>query len=194
MQLLAHMMSLTIIQDASYTHIIHALIEKRSFRSFIIKPFLHEIKMHQNPESFASFLLEVEKKAARKYFLFLLSKKDYLSSELLKKAELAGLSKTISHELIQEFKNKHWIDDARLKEKLALKKLKKGYSIKASGGLSSCHETETLEKEALHKLIQKKRKLFLSDDFKDKQKGYRFLLSRGFSIEQINSAINLMEE
>ena len=162
----------------------------RTFRSFALKSFLSEIsKLVLLSEKKAAFC-EIEKKAIKKYFLFLLSRKDYLSSELIKKGKLCGFDEQLCHLITQDFEEKKWINNKATLEKKALKKIKKGYALHQFPEVDQKREeARLLEKETLQKLLKKKIHLFESKEVKDRQKGYRFFLSRGYSISQINDEL-----
>lgn len=54
-------------------------------------------------------------------------------------------------------------------------------------------EAKKLEDEALKRLVLKKKNLLQSPDLKLKQRGYRFFLSRGYGINQVNDQLAQLE-
>jgi len=163
----------------------------RQFRLWVLKPYLQKISLLLDNPHFVTLFQPYESQALKNYFAYLLSQKDRLSSDLYKKAIQMGFSKPLIGTLIEELKGKKLIDDQKLKQRLALKKIKKGEAAwrypEISGPLQE--EALFLEKEALKKLIKKKRPLLLSPDIKDKQKAYRFFLSRGYGMNQVNALL-----
>jgi SOS response regulatory protein OraA/RecX len=157
----------------------------------VIKPYLAEFIKLENSEDFLEAFNAIEKKALRRYFLFLLSKKDQLSKDLKTKAQMAGFNPPLVFELLEEFLAKGWINDKVLYEKKGIQRLKKGYSLRHTQGLDHSQEDlQELERKALISLIKKKRHLLESLDRKENQKGYRFFLSRGYSIDQVKDVLS----
>lgn len=167
----------------------------RSLKRSCIKQYLFELKKIQLSSTPLEDFINLEKRAIRSYVSALLAKKDYLTEALKKKASLCGFDLTLIEEQLQLFKEKGYLDDQKLKQKLAIKKLKKGYGMSHAllGELERTQETKELELETLNKLIDKKRNLLNSPELKIRQKGYRFLLSRGYSITQIKQQLEKME-
>lgn len=161
---------------------------KKTYRRSLIKDFALKITQLTFEKNYHEQLDEFEQKAISKYFLFLLSKKDYFSHELIAKAKASGFSDHNILPSIDHFVAKGFINDEKLKKRKELLKIKKGYSVKTTS-LSDDQEAQNLDTQGLKKLIQKKKHLLLSDDLKQKAKGYRFFISRGYDINQIKQQL-----
>lgn len=165
---------------------------KKVYKSSLIKNFYLDIQRLTLIDDYQESLNAIEKKAILKYFLFLVSKKDYFSHELMNKALAAGFDQTNILDLVEHFKSKGFINDQNLKKKKDLLKLKKGYSLKRTS-LCEDVEAQNIELEVLKKLISKKKHLLLSKDLKEASKGYRFFISRGYDITQIKQQLQDLE-
>jgi SOS response regulatory protein OraA/RecX len=171
----------------------HPLIGERCFQTFVIKPFINELLAIPPTENLQESFNSIEKKALRKYLLFLLSKQDYPSKKLVIKAVAQGFKQEVIDELISTFQTKGWIDDKAYLNNRALKKIKQGYALTSVKGVADLQLAQNLEQTALINLINKKKNLLLSNNLKDKQKGYRFFLSRGYSITQVKEQLACLE-
>ena len=158
-------------------------VTKKYKRSFI-KEYIPSIMALLDEDNYQEKLDSIEKKAVSKYIYFLLSKRDYLSSDLLNKAKAAGFSEHNITPFIENCQLKGFVNDDKLKRRKDLLRIKKGYSIKTTS-LSNDEEASRLDSESLKNLIKKKKSLLLSADLKDRARGYRFLISRGYDINQI---------
>ena len=64
----------------------------------------------------------------------------------------------------------------------------------ANKGKPSPNKGKIASEETLKKLILKKKPLLISKEIKQRQKGYRFFLYRGYSIDQVNKHLNSVED
>lgn len=131
---------------------------------------------------------ELEKKAIHRLFLKLLAKMDYSSSKLFQKAKMEGFDESLIMDIIAYFKNKGYINDEAFEKKSRLKKIKKGFACTLFQETSP--EALEMQTNALKKLMEKKKKLLLSPDIKERQRAYRFFIMRGFSMNTINTLLN----
>jgi SOS response regulatory protein OraA/RecX len=179
-------------------NILIQLLDKpeRVFKKHVLKPFYTDLKQLGLFPDYLERFTQLEKKAIKHYFLFLLSRKDQLSKELLFKGQRVGFNKGLIEEAILDFKDKGYINDLVLKEKKALSKIKKGYALsQVKNDLKHRYEeAKEQEEETLKKLILKKKPLLISKEIKQRQKGYRFFLYRGYSIDQVNKHLNSVED
>ena len=141
--------------------------------------------------------LDPEKQSSyiRNYFLSLLAKRDYSESELTRKAKLKGIETSIYESVLQNFKDKKWIDDQRFAQNLFQNyKGQKGKSwicqkLTQKGIAKSI--VESLFENQLRiepdpnvkTLLERKHKItdWQNIDIKVKNKVIYFLSSRGFS-------------
>lgn len=167
----------------------------RSFKRSSVKQYLFEFKKLHLSQNFFEDFSNLEKRAIKSYLSNLLARKDYLKETLLQKAQSCGFNADFVNDQLEQFEQLGYINDRKFKEKKAILRLKKGYSLSQVSHhlLSNQNEAKNIEKETLQKLINKKRSLLESKDLKLKQKGYRFFLSRGYSIYQINELLTQEE-
>lgn len=165
---------------------------KKTYKRSLIKEFYSQIMALTTLLEYQEKLDEIEKKALLKYFYFLLARKDYFSHELLKKGRDFGFYEHNCEIILDNLRNKRFIDDEKLKKKKELKKIKKGYSIKHTS-LQNDENAKKEEAHSLKKLLQKKKNLILSSDLKERAKGYRFFISRGYDINQIKEQLQELE-
>jgi SOS response regulatory protein OraA/RecX len=180
--------------ESKSPYIIYEFVDgvKKKYRRSLVKDYAIAITELTFDPQYHEKLDVIEKKALSKYIYFLLSKRDYFSFDLVTKAEACGFFVHNIEAFIEHCKLKGFIDDEKLKRKKDLFKIKKGYSCKRTS-LRDDQDAKSLEKETLKKLIIKKKSLLLSCDLKEKAKGYRFLISRGYDINQINMLLQESE-
>ncbi len=82
-------------------------------------------------EDFLSRFSLLEGKIARRYCIYLLSKRSFLSSDLETKLTAKGISSNTSKAVIQYCSEKGFLDDSQEIKRLVAKELKKGLSAKA---------------------------------------------------------------
>lgn len=165
---------------------------KKTYKRSLIKEFYMQIMDLTLELEYQEKLDEIEKKALLKYFYFLLARKDYFSHELLKKGLDFGFYEHNCQFIIESLKNKSFINDEKLKRKKELCKIKKGYSIRHTS-LQNDENAQKEEANSLKKLLQKKKNLLFSSDLKERAKGYRFFISRGYDINQIKQQLQDLE-
>lgn len=161
---------------------------KKTYKRSLIKEFYMQIMALTTQLEYQENIDEIEKKALLKYFYFLLARKDYFSSELLKKGLSFGFYEHNCEFILDSLRSKGFIDDEKLKKKKELKKIKKGFSIKQTS-LQNDENAQKEEAYSLKKLLQKKKNLLVSSDLKERAKGYRFFISRGYDINQIKQQL-----
>lgn len=168
---------------------------KKVYKRALVKDHLQDLYQLTLVDNYHDRLNVLEKKALTRYFIFLLSRKDYLSQELLSKAKAAGFDENNAFNYIEELREKGFINDEKLNRKKSLSRVKKGYSIRSISQSHLYGDQEAIDEEfkALRKLIIKKKMLLLSQDIKQRAKGYRFFISRGYDITQINQHLKDLE-
>lgn len=167
----------------------------KRYSRLCIKEHVMQIQALTTEDDYKPKLEAIEYKALVCYFYKLLGRMDYLSQKLFQKGKLAGFYEEVIFKCLDDLKLKGYLNDERLLERKALKKIKKGYSIKMTGSsLTNCPKAKEEEAFALKKLIKKKQTLLLSSDQKLKARGYRFFISRGYDINQIKELVCQIED
>ncbi|MBS0627387.1 MAG: regulatory protein RecX [Verrucomicrobia bacterium] len=140
--------------------------------------------------------LQVAKNLAIKW----LTRRSFFRSEIEYKLKKMGVSLATIQEVILFCQKIGVLDDEKLKEKIIEKELRRGRG--RAFALAKCRrwieikesypndpETRGLEKEAIEKVLQKKRIDLSSLDDKGKRKVWRFLLQRGFEKEIVQKVL-----
>lgn len=123
-----------------------------------------------NEEKIRDYLEGLEKKAAERYIVWLLGKKNYLAEQILKKLKLKGFSKNLADSLIAKYKNLGFLNDKAFLKGAVLKEKRKGNSRKMTAyklqmlGIKQTEIQDSLEKfyppeeeqEVFKKMRQKK--------------------------------------
>jgi len=177
-----------IITDGTYLVLKQDGIEFRKIKKTHFLIDLFEIKKRLLQPQFLTDFADFEKKAIHRYFIQALARMDLSSKKLFLKAKVLGFDETLVLEVIENFKDKGYINDTNFEKKEKQKKLKKGFSLKFCQYAEE--DGKEIEENALKKLIQKKKKQLLSSDIKEQNKAYRFFIMRGFSMNRIKELLN----
>ncbi len=175
--------------------------EGEPWRKICKSLFLNDLKklpMDLSWESFYSKFLLLEKKIAKRYALFLLSRRNYLSSELEAKLVAKGCSPQIAKEAVAHCCEKEYVNDAAEIERLFAKEMKKGQSaraiyfkLKQKKGISDSQlrqhlqQAERMDQHNLQKWLKKNASKMKRNDPKEMRKWMAKLSRRGFSLELI---------
>ncbi len=166
--------------------------EKRTLSAFVLKPFKADLKACSSLEDFS----KIEKRAALRYTLMLISKRDYLTHELEEKLLEKGFRKEALEGAIWRCTEEGFLSDARfIKGFIEAKKGRYGpklleMRLKAKGADPAlideslkelCIDSELVE-EIAHMLKQRSADIA---DFKSRQKWLAKLLRRGYPMTMI---------
>ncbi|MCU4675768.1 recombination regulator RecX [Catenovulum sp. 2E275] len=141
---------------------------------------------------------------AKQYLFYLLSRREYSQHELQNKLDNRLCPAQISQSLLAEFADNNWQSDHRFALSLLKAKAGSGYGPKVIQQLFYQHKikadlnslTEEAEidwQQVVNDCYERKFRQKPIKDFKDKQKRYRFLYSRGFDsdfIQQVFSSFS----
>jgi SOS response regulatory protein OraA/RecX len=173
----------------------------REVSAFAFKDALHHALQANNALEFKRRFTENEDQLAYRYSAFLLGKRALFAKELIQKLDQAGFSLQARENALQSCKNKGLIDDNLRTEAVIARGIreKKGRnSIKFKLirlGVSKEAAEKALDEQmgdpqsSIHHWIEKKQHLFSEKSPKNKAKLMQFLLKKGFSYEQIFSAL-----
>ena len=154
-------------------------------------------------EEFLSQFTAMEQTVAKRYVIWLLSRKIYLSSDLMAKLLSKGFSSSISCEIISLCQAKGYLDDSQEMARLIAKEQRKGLStkaiyckLKARKGIDESlirqllQKSSSLDEEVLQGLLNKHAKKVNFKDPKDRNKLIAKLCRRGFSPESVIRALS----
>ena len=153
-------------------------------------------------EEYAEIMGTVLPKRAKKRCLMLLQKKDYTEEELRRKLRAGEYPQDSIDEAIDYVKGYHYVDDYRycksyiscygdkcsrqqILSRLLAKGVDKNCILEAYEEVQSMGEVVS-EEELIYALLSKKHFDIAAADMKSRQKMYRHLLYKGFSIEGIS--------
>ncbi len=100
----------------------------RKLPKSLIKRDLNIIK--DSEKDLSEYFDLLEKKAAEKYVIWLLSKKGYLSSQILEKLKKRGFKTEIAQNVVSKYKKLNFLNDSDLLKQLVLSQMHKGRSRK----------------------------------------------------------------
>ncbi len=137
---------------------------------------------------------------AKQYLFYLLSRREYSRYELAQKLDARLCPAEIKTDLLNEFIQNDWQSDYRFSVSLVKSKAASGYGVKMIQQLLNRHQIKLdmtqLEADAeidwfdsITQCYEKKYRNKPVKDFKDKQKRYRYLYSRGYSSDLIQSIV-----
>ena len=152
-------------------------------------------------EEYAEIIGTVLPKRAKKRCLMLLQKKDYTEEELRRKLRAGEYPQDSIDEAIDYVKGYHYVDDYRycksyiscygdkcsrqqILSRLLAKGVDKNCILEAYEEVQSMGEVVS-EEELIYALLSKKHFDIATADMKSRQKMYRHLLYKGFSIEGV---------
>jgi len=173
--------------------------EKRTLSVFVLKPFKADLKACSSLEEF----FEVEKRAALRYSLMLISKRDYLIKQLEKKMLEKGFCKLAIQKAVQRCTEEGFLSDSRfVRGFIECKKSRYGPKVlemrlKVAGADPTlvaeslqelCNDSELIE-EIVHLLERKSADL---SDFKSRQKWIAKLIRRGYSMTTIQRSFETL--
>ena len=147
-----------------------------------------------------------DREKIRNYLFDLLSRRSHAGGELFDKAVKKGFDTGIINELIDELKEKNYINDPDFACRFAVDKLRLNQwgPLKISAELLKKSIDKQVAETAIQKaveevnpeqicvrLIQKKKRKFLSekDTFRRKQKIFAYFMRKGFKLETIKTAL-----
>lgn len=153
-------------------------------------------------EEYAEIMGTVLPKRAKKRCLMLLQKKDYTEEELRRKLRTGEYPQDSIDEAIDYIKGYHYVDDYRycksyiscygdkcsrqqILSRLLAKGVDKNCILEAYEEVQSMGEVAS-EEELIYALLSKKHFDIAVADMKSRQKMYRHLLYKGFSIEGVS--------
>lgn len=147
--------------------------------------------------------VQEEEKIGKRYALYLLSKRAYLSSDLMAKLETKGISSETAKGIIHYCLEKGFLDDAQQIARLVAKELRKAQSAKAvffklraKKGIDENLLKEHLEQmapsngDALQKWLMKNGRRIDFNDPDEVRKTVAKLCRKGFSANEVFNAIN----
>lgn len=129
-----------------------------------------------------------------------LARRAFFKAELEDKLRKKDISAEIVEEVVLFCRKIGALDDEKLQEKIIEKELRKGkgkaYALAKckrwvdQGVITpSLDNVEALEKEAIQKVLEKKKVSLSSLDYKEKTKLFRFFLQRGFEARTIQQVL-----
>ncbi len=148
-------------------------------------------------EDFCSRFSLLEEKIAKRYALYLLSKRNYLSSDLETKLVAKGVSSEIAQKTVLYCTEKGYLNDAQEVERLFAKGMRKGDSAKAtyfklkqktsddSHLRKYLHEAHSADRQNLQIWLRKNARKINRDDPNEMRKLAAKLCRRGFSLELV---------
>jgi SOS response regulatory protein OraA/RecX len=159
---------------------------------------LKKIPADLNWETFIFRFSLLEEKISKKYVLFLLSRRNYLSSELEAKLLAKGFSPAVVKDAVFQCCVKGYINDGEEVGRLFAKEMKKGQSaravyfkLKQKKAMSDSQLrqhfqlVESEDRQTLQKWLKKNAGKIKSNDPKELKKLMAKLSRRGFSLELI---------
>lgn len=152
----------------------------------------------QSKQEFEQQFICLEKKIAKKYLLYLLSKRGFFSAELEAKLLSKGFSPRIVQAAIEDCCQKGFLDDAQRMDHLMARELERGKSIRAicfklsqkkiisnSQRCDYLHQAAAFDQKALQKWLQKNNGRIKWNHPLERKKLIAKLYRRGFSLELI---------
>ncbi|MES2198662.1 MAG: regulatory protein RecX [Chlamydiota bacterium] len=142
-----------------------------------------------------------ELQAAKNLVLKWLTRRSFFRAEIEYKLQKKEISGAIIEEVILFCQRIGMLDDEKLQEKIIERELRRGRGrasglakcrrwVDIKGSFSQDEKTLELEKEAIEKVLQKKRIDLTSLDGKGKRKLWQFLLQRGFGAGVIQRVLS----
>jgi SOS response regulatory protein OraA/RecX len=168
--------------------------------------FLSELKKlppHLAKEDFFSQFLLLEEKIIKRHVIDMLSKRNFLSSDLESKLLAKGFSPNVTKAAILYCCEKGYLEDSQQIARLIAKELKKGRSAKAiyfklkqKKGVDDsqlrqllCHAAGS-DRQALQKWLEKNGRRIDRDDPKELRKWMAKLYRLGFSVDLVLQEFN----
>lgn len=141
-----------------------------------------------------------DQQQARQYLLYLLARKEYSAYTLNKKLAQRDCPPAIAASLLEEFAQREWQSDLRYAQTVLRAKSHAGYGPKFIQQKLSQErvnlDVEDLAQQLeidwlfnLSELILRKYKGRAAKDYREQQKRFRFLFSRGFDTDLITQAL-----
>lgn len=163
---------------------------------------LKKFPKDSNWEDFYSRFSLLEEKIAKRYVLFLLSRRNYLSSELEAKLAAKGVSPRIAKDAVLHCCEKGYVNDAEEIERLFAKELKKGQSARGAffklkqKGISDSQlrqhlqQAKLTDRQNLQKWLKKNAGKMKGNDPNEMKKWMAKLCRRGYSLELVLEEFN----
>jgi len=178
--------------------VLHLFWDGELWKSVSKSLFINEVKKFPPGltwEELNSRFSAAEEKLAKRYVLFLLSRRSLLSSEVEAKLLDRGISSDCVNRIVEFCVKEGYLNDPNQIERFFSRELKKGrpakaayFKIKQKG--VSCSDLRahyehalTSERDALLKWLEKNKKKINRDDPKEMRKWIAKLCRRGFSTE-----------
>lgn len=144
--------------------------------------------------------------AAKAYLIRVLARKSYSTLELIKKMKDRGVESEIIERLINEFKEKGYVNDREWLEnytrsclnkhespsRIKMKIRNKGFSEKVAQSAVSLFSEGASSTESIAHLLKTKYKNRDLSDFHEKQKVIASLMRKGFSFDEIKTQISIL--
>lgn len=172
----------------------------RSLFANVLTPILHCKSVEELEERFQT----LEEPIAKRYAVFLLSKKAYPSVVLRKKLKEKGFSDKSVDITMQYCKKLGALNDEQLLTSFLEKKLTKGYSLYLAKQMASFRfgtaiegnfdRLKSLENASARKLFNKHFSKFLTKNPKNLQKMINFFLRRGYTRDFIADLLQEIQE
>lgn len=174
----------------------------RTVYKFLFSKELGSIPETVTYEELCSYLAQIEQKGGRRYALWLLSRRAFLSSELEEKLLSKGISQESAERILHFCTERGYLDDAAQMNRLIAAELKKGrsrraiyYKLTQQKGvnlalLNSClKSTTTSDEEALDRWMAKHPRALQNTDYDARRKIMQKLSRLGFSTDLIRKKI-----
>ena len=175
--------------------------EEEAWRCVYKPLFISGLRKISPDLSWEEFLIQftaLEQRVAKRYVIWLLSRRIYLSSDLTAKLISKGFSPAIAEEIVAFCQAKGYLDDSQEIARLIAKEQRKGlaaraiyYKLKAKKGINETLLRQLLEKVtssdqgALKLWLEKHAKKVNCNDPKERNKMIAKLCRRGFSPEMV---------
>ena len=173
------------------------------YKSLFIKD-LHKIPKNTPWNEFIPLFCSLEEKVAKRYAIYLLSRRAYLSCDLAKKLREKGISPQATEGAIGYCQDKGYVDDQHLLQRAVLKEQRKGLGAKAvfaklsqKAGMDrqalkcALEKAQSNEEEALDLWLAKQMKKVDRSDPQARRKLAAKLIRRGFSSELVFKKLKL---
>lgn len=192
---------LELTQEIHNRYTLDLCCEKQVYKKVYFPLFKGKLDL---PKKFSSYeeiekwFLQIEKKIAKNYLLYLLGRQDYLSTVLIKKFEEKSFSKEVAENLISEYVALGYINDDDL-----IKRMIKAQMNKEKGPIAIYAKLKAkgVEKKIIEKHLQKcipndyQKEKIKSHITKMKKKGFnpqkimQTLYRFGFEFDQIKAGM-----
>jgi SOS response regulatory protein OraA/RecX len=170
-------------------------------RVLFLKP-LNSAASFSSFEDFEQFFIQLELKIAFRHALLLLSRRSYLSTDLVEKLVQKGVSRIPAEKGVEKCRALGYLDDAHVLKRLVAKEQKKGigahmvaFKLNMKKGISDesrqqiVAEAQRNEKQALIEWLNKRQHQKSLSSPQERKKLMGKLMRRGFSYELISECL-----